>query len=54
MSCEKCGGPKVCLKFIDPPGYVIGLMIKSSMSVFSMHLLQEKRVAICGKSTFKK
>ena len=48
MSCKKWGSPKVCWKFIDPPGYDDGLMIKSSVSVFLVHLPQEKRVATCA------
>ena len=47
VRCDKWDGPKVCWKFIDPPRYDDGLMIKSSVSMFLVHLLQEKRVTAC-------
>ena len=45
---DKWVGPKVCYKFNHPPGYVIGLILKSSVSVFSMHLFQGKHIAACA------
>ena len=47
MSCDKWVGPKVCRKFKDTPGYDTHCTLKSSVSVFSMHLFQDKRVATC-------
>ena len=38
VSCEKWDGPKVSWKFIDPPRYDGGLMIKGSVSMFLVHL----------------
>ena len=41
------GGPKVCWKFNDPPGYVRGLSLKSSGSVFSVYLYYVERAVAC-------
>ena len=45
--CEKWGGPKVSWKLNDPPGYVIGLVLKSSESVFSVYLSCVERAVAC-------
>ena len=45
--CEKWTGPKK--SFNDPPGFVRGLVLESSGSVFSVYLSCVERAAACDK-----
>ena len=38
---------KVCWKFNDPPRYIVRLVLKNSVSVFSVHAFSAKQTVEC-------